>query len=202
MPFPRADEPIYVRSQLPGQQNTMVETIQLGELMVPFYSEPDESLSGQRELSAGIEAGQVQIPGRFVAAPGAVMTRYRQLMRELDAIRFVQPMRTPTPEPVARFGSAPPNLAGKVPVGPSFPALSPRPRLHRFGRSPVPSCAPRLPLLPNISLLRFEPPWSVPCDPCHLVPRQLPTDAPRRRKHPRRRRISSATASCPPRRAA
>ena len=108
-----ADDFVHVRNQaVHGKQNIMLETIQLGEIMVPFYSEPVESLSAARPAGVVAARDLVQIPGRFVSEPGATMTRYRQLMPELDSIRFVQPMRTPTPEPTARFGSAPATFAG------------------------------------------------------------------------------------------
>jgi hypothetical protein len=91
-----------------------VETIQLGEITTPFHSEPTESLSSLSMPSAmQTKQNTVQVPGRFVTSPGDELTRYRQLMKDLESIRFVQPMRTPTPEPTARFGSAPASFAGR-----------------------------------------------------------------------------------------
>jgi hypothetical protein len=80
---------------------------------VPFYREPSESLAPQSiptEIRRA-DTSIVQIPGRFVATPAqAGLTRYHQLMRELESMRFVGPERTPTPEPSARFASAPAGL--------------------------------------------------------------------------------------------
>ena len=83
---------------------------------MPFHSEPAESVSAPRNMPTGIQAGHnlVQVPGRFVTSPGAEMGRYRQLMKELDSIRFVEPLRTPTPEPTGRFASAPVNYTGSA----------------------------------------------------------------------------------------
>jgi hypothetical protein len=98
------------------QGNSFVETIQLGELAVPFHSEPENSLSAPTNMPSAIQTrhNTVQVPGRFVMDSGTELTRYRQLMKELESIRFVQPMRTPTPEPTARFTSAPARFAGRV----------------------------------------------------------------------------------------